>query len=121
MIPGGAPEPPLSGSREQGSGRGQRGLHWRQGAESPGSMAGLGFRGRSAAAERGEKAIERGEKAMTRAMRTTLAILVALVLLAAFGTFYVLEEGEQAVILQFGRPVGVPATEAGRPFEVPFI
>ena len=45
---------------------------------------------------------------MTRAMQTTLAILVALVLLAASGTFYVLEEGEQAVILQFGRPVGAP-------------
>src|SRR4030065_530499 len=58
---------------------------------------------------------------MTRAMQTTLAILVALVLLAAFGTFYVLEEGEQAVILQFGRPVGVPATEAGLHFKVPFI
>src|SRR3972149_423143 len=84
-------------------------------------MAGLGFRWRSAAAERGEKAIERGEKAMTRAMRTTLAILVALVLLAAFGAFYVLEEGEQAVILQFGRPVGAPATEAGLHFKVPFI
>ena len=58
---------------------------------------------------------------MTRAMQTTLAILVALVLLAAFGTFYVLEEGEQAVILQFGRPVGAPATEAGLHFKVPFI
>ena len=58
---------------------------------------------------------------MTRAMRTTLAILVALVLLAAFGAFYVLEEGEQAVILQFGRPVGAPATEAGLHFKVPFI
>lgn len=58
---------------------------------------------------------------MTRAMQTTLAILVALVLLAAFGTFYVLEEGEQAVILQFGRPVGAPATEAGLHFKVPFV
>ena len=58
---------------------------------------------------------------MTRAMQTTLAILVALVLLAAFGTFYVLEEGEQAVILQFGRPVGAPATEAGLHFKIPFI
>jgi membrane protease subunit HflC len=58
---------------------------------------------------------------MMRAMQTTLAILVALVLLAAFGTFYVLEEGEQAVILQFGRPVGAPATDAGLHFKVPFI
>ncbi len=58
---------------------------------------------------------------MTRAIQTTLAILVALVLLAASGAFYVLEEGEQAVLLQFGRPVGAPATDAGLHFKVPFI
>ena len=58
---------------------------------------------------------------MTRAMRTTLTILVALVLLAAYGAFYVLEEGQQAVILQFGRPVGAPVTEAGVHVQVPFI
>lgn len=58
---------------------------------------------------------------MTRAMRTTLAILVALVLLAASGTFYVVEEGQQAVLLQFGRPVGAPNTKAGLYFKIPFI
>jgi len=58
---------------------------------------------------------------MTRAMRTTLAILVALVLVAVSGTFYVVEEGQQAVILQFGRPVGGPNTEAGLHFKIPFI
>jgi len=58
---------------------------------------------------------------MTRAMRTTLAILVALVLVAVSGTFYVVEEGQQAVLLQFGRPVGAPNTEAGLYFKIPFI
>lgn len=58
---------------------------------------------------------------MTHAMRTVLAILVVLVLFAASGTFYVLEEGQQAVLLQFGRPVGAPVTKAGLHFKIPFI
>jgi membrane protease subunit HflC len=47
-------------------------------------------------------------------------LLVAAVLLMA-GTFYVLEEGQQAIILQFGRPIGSPVTEAGLHVKVPFI
>jgi membrane protease subunit HflC len=35
--------------------------------------------------------------------------------------FYVLEEGKQAVITQFGRPVGQPVTEAGLHFKTPYI
>ena len=37
------------------------------------------------------------------------------------GTFYTLEEGEQAVIVQFGRPVGDPVTEAGLHVKLPLI
>ena len=37
------------------------------------------------------------------------------------GTFYTLEEGEQAVIVQFGRPVGAPVTEAGLHGKLPFV
>jgi membrane protease subunit HflC len=35
--------------------------------------------------------------------------------------FYVLEEGKQAIITQFGRPVGRPVTEAGLHFKTPFV
>jgi membrane protease subunit HflC len=35
--------------------------------------------------------------------------------------FYVLDEGKQAVITQFGRPVGQPVTEAGLHFKTPYI
>jgi membrane protease subunit HflC len=35
--------------------------------------------------------------------------------------FYFLEEGLQAVITQFGRPVGQPVTEAGLHFKTPYI
>jgi len=35
--------------------------------------------------------------------------------------FYILPEGKQAVVTQFGKPVGAPATEAGLKFKTPFI
>jgi membrane protease subunit HflC len=35
--------------------------------------------------------------------------------------FYVLEEGKQAVITQFGRPVGQPVTVAGLHFKLPYV
>ena len=50
--------------------------------------------------------------------------LVALALVAFFvvsGTFYTLEEGQQAVILEFGRTVGEPVTKAGLHVKLPFI
>jgi len=49
-----------------------------------------------------------------------IVIVIALIVTAANG-FYVLEEGKQAVITQFGRPVGRPVTEAGLHFKTPFI
>jgi len=48
--------------------------------------------------------------------------VVLLAAVVAFsGTFYTLEEGEQAVIVQFGRPVGQPVTEAGLHIKIPMI
>jgi len=49
-----------------------------------------------------------------------IIIVIALIVTVANG-FYVLEEGKQAVITQFGRPVGQPVTEAGLHFKTPFI
>jgi membrane protease subunit HflC len=46
--------------------------------------------------------------------------VIALIVTVANG-FYVLEEGKQAVITQFGRPIGQPVTEAGLHFKTPFI
>jgi membrane protease subunit HflC len=50
-----------------------------------------------------------------------VGILIAVALLVASGTFFVLEEGQQAVILQFGRPVGTAIKEAGLHFKWPVI
>jgi membrane protease subunit HflC len=47
------------------------------------------------------------------------AVIAAGVVLA--NAFFVLPEGKQAVITQFGRPVGKPITEAGLKFKTPFI
>jgi membrane protease subunit HflC len=48
--------------------------------------------------------------------------LAALALVVAgSASFYTLEEGEQAVIVQFGRPVGAPVTDAGLHLKLPFV
>jgi membrane protease subunit HflC len=49
-----------------------------------------------------------------------IIIVIALIVTVANG-FYFLEEGLQAVITQFGRPVGQPVTEAGLHFKTPYI
>jgi membrane protease subunit HflC len=58
-------------------------------------------------------------------VRTALkvSIIVPLVAIAfgLLGTFYTLEEGQQAVIVQFGRPVGETVTEAGLHIKLPFV
>ncbi len=58
---------------------------------------------------------------MKRFLAIAGGVLALLVLLVVAGTFYVLGEAEQAVIIQFGRPVGEPVTEAGLHLKLPFI
>lgn len=52
---------------------------------------------------------------------TAIIVLLLAIVLTAGGAFYVLEEGQQAVVLQFGRPVGGAVSEAGLHFKLPFI
>lgn len=54
-----------------------------------------------------------------RRLAAAAGILAALFLLNA--SLYTLSEWEQAVITQFGRPVGTPVTQAGLHFKLPFI
>ena len=42
-----------------------------------------------------------------------LGIVVAIVVSASSGVFYVVREDEQVVITQFGRPIGQPGTAPG--------
>jgi len=58
---------------------------------------------------------------MKTAFKVALSVLALVILLVLAGTFYSLEEGQQAVIVQFGRPVGQPVTEAGLHVKLPFV
>lgn len=49
------------------------------------------------------------------------AVIIILLLIGISQTLYVVNEREQVVITQFGRPVGKAVTQAGIQFKVPFI
>lgn len=50
-----------------------------------------------------------------------ISILVILLLLAANTSFFVMDETQQAIVTQFGKPVGEPRTTPGLNFKAPFI
>jgi membrane protease subunit HflC len=56
-------------------------------------------------------------------MKLKLGVLLWIVLIAAAlagsGSFYTLQETEQAIITEFGKPVGQPVTRAGLHFKMP--
>ena len=58
---------------------------------------------------------------MKNALNIGFGVLVLVIVVVLSGTFYTLQEGEQAVIVQFGRPVGDPVTEAGLHVKLPLI
>lgn len=54
-------------------------------------------------------------------VRSLLIALVVAAGITVWDGFFVLQEGTQAVVTQFGAPVGDPITEAGLHFKTPFI
>ena len=59
---------------------------------------------------------------MNMGIRNILLIVVAVLLIAvSFSGAFVLDETQQAIVTQFGRPVGEPRTQPGMHFKVPFI
>ncbi len=58
---------------------------------------------------------------MRMTMKTITAAMLIGVFIALSYSFYTLEEGMQAIIVQFGRPVGNPVIEAGLHMKIPFI
>ena len=48
-------------------------------------------------------------------------ILLGLIFIVSVNSFYSVHETKQAIVLQFGRPVGAPITDAGLKFKIPFI
>jgi len=56
--------------------------------------------------------------------QVTNFLLIGLVLLGIvviYDGFYIVEEGKQIMITQFGKPIGTPKTDAGLYFKVPFL
>lgn len=58
---------------------------------------------------------------MKRVLPVSIIVVMVMLLLVLSGTFYTVEEGQQAVIVQFGRPVGEPVTAAGLHVKLPFV
>ena len=55
-------------------------------------------------------------------MKQTFFLIVLLaVLILGFGSIYIINEAEQAVVTQFGKPVGGAVTDAGIHFKIPII
>jgi membrane protease subunit HflC len=59
---------------------------------------------------------------MSGPARLAALVVVAVVLLAGVsGVFYTVPEGQQAIVVQFGRPVGDPVTTPGLHVKLPFV
>jgi len=58
---------------------------------------------------------------MKHIVRLILIGLVLLTIVVVYDGFYILEEGKQVVVTQFGAPVGTPVTKAGIHFKLPFV
>ena len=54
-------------------------------------------------------------------MKKISPILFALTFLVLINSFYILKEGEQAIVTQFGKPVGDSKINAGLKFKIPLI
>ena len=53
--------------------------------------------------------------------QTIILIILLAVLIIGYGSIYIINEAEQAVVTQFGKPVGGAITEAGIHFKTPII
>ena len=57
---------------------------------------------------------------MNKSMKLLFVLLVLVILVAFLGPFYIVQEGEQAIVTRFGKIVKAE-TEAGMKFRVPFV
>jgi membrane protease subunit HflC len=54
-------------------------------------------------------------------MSKIIGVIVIILLIVVYSSFYTIPEGKQVVLVQLGRPVGKPIQEAGLRFKLPFI
>lgn len=58
---------------------------------------------------------------MNNVIKSIIGVVALLAVLAASGVFYIVDETQQVLILQFGQPRGAPDTTAGLKMKLPFI
>ncbi len=58
---------------------------------------------------------------MKQVVLIVLGFVLLMLLMAAAGAFYIVDETEQVVITRFGQPVGDPVSDAGLHFKLPFV
>ena len=56
-----------------------------------------------------------------QAMAAVIVLAALVLLIVLFASIYTVDEAEQAIVVQFGAPVGEPVTEPGLHFRIPFI
>jgi modulator of FtsH protease HflC len=54
-------------------------------------------------------------------LKAAIIGISVVILIVIYSGFYTLEEGQQAIVVQFGRPVGEPVTAAGLHIKLPFV
>ena len=58
---------------------------------------------------------------MNKILKNIVILIIVALIATMWDGFYVLPEGQQAVVTQFGAPVGDSATDAGLHLKTPFI
>ncbi len=58
---------------------------------------------------------------MKKLLLPLLPVIFVAAIITLKGTFFIVSEGEQAIITQFGKPVGFPITSAGLHLKTPFV
>lgn len=58
---------------------------------------------------------------MQQSKQTILIIIVFFAFITVNSSFYIIDEGKQAIVTQFGKPIGEPVTNAGMHFKKPFV
>lgn len=54
-------------------------------------------------------------------MKKSLIIIILVLAFVAYNVYFIVDEGEQTVVTQFGEPIGEAVTEAGLYFKIPLI
>ena len=64
---------------------------------------------------------KKGNLNKSKDRRLIALLFAAAVIFLLYSSMYIVKEGEQAIVLQFGKPIGDPITEAGLKLKTPFI